>query len=191
MRESALRVAALLQRDSQKKADEGGENSLAKATRDVEAFLRDAVSVPPVVMESSVEVSNDPGEDCEAESDAGVEVHLSVVAGVLQCCEPPKVSAVDGVLLPTVDNCEALDQQKVKEAQAMLNLLGALAPGNTQKDDSTMQALHEAEDVKEEQNSTDDESVAICYADEMESDSSASCSEACNGHQPKRIIELN
>ncbi|EAN77096.1 hypothetical protein, conserved [Trypanosoma brucei brucei TREU927] len=203
MQNSAFRVASLLQSRHRRGICDEGESTLAKLTQGVEMFLQHAADVPPVMLEKLSEVGDadtstngcSERHDDVDESMDEAEVHLSVVAGVLEPREMPKnVSTMSGLLLPTADNRKALERQKVEEAQAMLNLLAALTANN--KKENTIGALtgtSEAE-VDDESTTTSDESVVICYADELESDTTSSCSEADAQQEPQRsarIIELN
>ncbi|RNF20264.1 uncharacterized protein Tco025E_03864 [Trypanosoma conorhini] len=186
MSASAYHVANLLRQDKNGVGSEVGRNTLAKLTRDVEAFLARAVDVPPVVMETSHE-----------ESEAGsMEVQLSVVAGVLEPREPANnATAVDGVLLPTAKNHATVDRQRVREAQAMLNLLSALstsggAPAVSVAAKPHPQAAVEGEEMDGVE--SDDESIAVFDADELAKDTSSSEDESdAQRRPPPRILELN
>ncbi|ESL08930.1 hypothetical protein TRSC58_03358 [Trypanosoma rangeli SC58] len=186
MSTSAYHVASLLRQDKKSVDSDVGKNTLAKLTQDVEAFLSRAADVPPVVMETSHE-----------DSDAGaMEVQLNVVAGVLEPREPANDgTTVDGLLLPTAKNQATFDRQRVREAQAMLNLLGALSTNGSAPAASVIATPHPQVAVEgEEMDSVEsDVSVAVFDAYELENDTSSSEDEgyAQERRPPPRILELN
>ncbi|ESS71205.1 hypothetical protein TCDM_14151 [Trypanosoma cruzi Dm28c] len=186
MSTSAYRVASLLRQENNKLCSDKEKNTLARLTRDVEAFLDHAADVPPVAMET-------PYDDGETDL---MEVHLSVVAGVLEPCEPASdVTAVDGVFMPTAKNHVAMDRKRVREAQAMLNLLGALSTDcnmPTASVAATTRCRLSLGSGEKADFESDDESIAVFDADELENDTSSSDGEInVHGRPPPRILELN
>ncbi|ORC92098.1 uncharacterized protein TM35_000043120 [Trypanosoma theileri] len=194
----AYRVASLLRQGNSSDFD-GEKSTLAKLTRDVETFLSHASNVPPVVLETPNGGDNNDAKST-IEEPAAMEVHLNVVAGVLEPREPTSdVSRVDGLLLPTTTNHETLDRQHVREAQALLNLMGALSPttvmGNLSQVASTTTTTTASWQGEMNVTGTDEDtdSVAVYDAEDLNDDTSTSYSDESrtNDQGSTRIVELN
>jgi hypothetical protein len=95
---------------------------MRKMRERIDQFFTDASNAPAP---QSIET-----EDADADNNDGAqyehEVQLSVLAGVLEVKKGPQLQRVDGVVLPTADNLERLDAEKMRDSHALLNMFAAL-----------------------------------------------------------------
>ncbi|KAH8604084.1 hypothetical protein ERJ75_001731600 [Trypanosoma vivax] len=189
---SACRLASLLNKGN------GcvGDGTLTKLAQDVEKFLERAANVPPVVMEDRRRGTDSPSASSSGDE---AEVHLSVVAGVLEPRETPAdASVMSGLILPTMASSTSLERQKVQEAQSMLNLMAALMPGGAAAKNHSDEGAHGGKPSPKQlgcvssRSSDSGGSVAVFDADELESETSSAHSDP-EGEQVSSswIVELN
>jgi hypothetical protein len=132
---TAYRVASLLRRQPHASTYNTDTNSLRSMTAQIEEFLSMAPQVPPVRMEPEWATAgeNEEGLAMVQRADGQPVIQLNVVAGVLEETQSASLngggmSSLNGVLLPTAENQQELHRREVEQAQAMLNLMSALAP---------------------------------------------------------------
>ncbi|KPI85362.1 hypothetical protein ABL78_5586 [Leptomonas seymouri] len=133
---TAYHVASLLRQQPQSNTSDTDTHSLRSMTSQIAQFLSVAPQVPAIRMEPEWATSGDnEEEDLDGQQrDGQPVVQLNVVAGVLEEIDPTLLNdgmvSLNGVLLPTAENQQELHRRKVEQAQAMLNLMGALAPSH-------------------------------------------------------------
>lgn len=99
------------------------EAGMRKMRERIDQFFNDASNAPPP---QSIE-NEEEKDDVQYEH----EVHLSLIAGVLEAKKAPQLQRVDGVVLPTTENLERLDAEKMRDSHALLNMFAALRnPGD-------------------------------------------------------------
>ncbi|CUI11160.1 Hypothetical protein, putative, partial [Bodo saltans] len=91
---------------------------MRKMRERIDQFFTDASNAPPP---QSIE-----NEEEKDEVQYEHEVHLSLIAGVLEAKKAPQLQRVDGVVLPTTENLERLDAEKMRDSHALLNMFAAL-----------------------------------------------------------------
>jgi hypothetical protein len=100
------------------------EGASMKRVRDrIDQFFTEASTAPEP---QSIESAEDDSESQTTRPEHEHEVHLSVVAGVLEPKQGPQLERVDGVLLPTAHNMAQLDADKMRDSHALLNMFAAL-----------------------------------------------------------------
>lgn len=204
----AYRVASLLRQPvpSASASHDTDTHSLRSMTSQIEHFLSMAPQVPPVRMEPEW-TACDHSEENEEAYDALLQrggqpvVQLNVVAGVLEEVDPAAteahLSSMNGVLLPTAGNQQVLHRHKAEQAQAMLDLMSALAPSTMAKpvvveeggaatqghaNLSTRVQRHPSSD-------SDDDEVAVMDADDLNDEDTSDEEEM--PAQRRRVQELN
>lgn len=105
----------------------------------IEQFFAEASQAPPPVCiegcseDETAEIP--PSQAAEAVSSSALasseeederEVHLAVLAGVLERKERPPLTSVDGVVVPTAENRRQLDVERMQQSQAMLHIFSSL-----------------------------------------------------------------
>ncbi|KAL7701946.1 hypothetical protein NQL31_000243 [Lotmaria passim] len=183
---TAYRVARLLRQSTHPNVCDVSTNSLRSMTSQIEQFLSAAPKVPAVRMEPEWTAVAAGGHHDEEDSEAEVQerdgqpvvVQLNVVAGVLQAEKEESdvasggggMSCLDGILLPTAENQQELHRRKVRQAQAMLNLMSALSVhteadglgvGQASPHGSTRLLQHSSS------SNSDDDEVAVMDADDL------------------------
>lgn len=171
-REQALR--RLLQREEIQKleAERAAGTGLRSVMGRIDQFLQAAADAPPP---ACLEVH-----DSEELTEEEHELRLNVVAGVLEAREAVPLRSVTStsgrLLLPTADNEAALDAQRLRESQAMLNLFSSLcgrqeaASGNRQRKEKRGVEAAEAEEDGEDACSTSSSEVDIMDASSLSDD---------------------
>lgn len=157
---AAYRVAHLLQRDSRNSADLD-TSALRRLTAQIGSFLEVAPQVPPVYMEG--------GQTSGAHDASAQEVELSVVAGVFEEKAPLGDSrGQGGLLMPTEATRAELHARRVEEAQALLNLMSALAPSSTiAANGAAMEERHNCHDPCDVESDDAESEVAVMDADDL------------------------
>lgn len=121
----------MLQREEMKQfdAERASGAGLRSVMSRIDHFLAEASTAPPpVCLEVTTHPSVAEGEDASGPSPAHEEVQLNIVAGVLEPRQAPASlrSASHGLLLPTAENEQALDAERMRESQALLHLFSTL-----------------------------------------------------------------
>lgn len=110
--------------------DDDGAGLRALQERIDQFFVQAAAAPSPVCLETStddhLEAECDHPMAAASASSSENEVHLAVVAGVLEPRPLMPLSRVEGVVLPTAENTKQLDFQRMQQSHAMLNLFSAL-----------------------------------------------------------------
>lgn len=206
--QTAYRIASLM-REPDSPIRSTDTSSLRRLTRDIEGFLEFAPHVPPVVMETEAVEPQRAGRVKDEEygdSECPV-VELNVVAGVLEekSRTGDNVNCVQDVLLPTARTTAELDRRRADEAQAMLNLLGALSGRRTglqtSSSPTSTSAMHgrlaqtglltrtEVGDGDEKEEEED--GVVVMDADDLANEDSSEDEECTHPPRRRRVVELN
>lgn len=145
---------------------DGSITSLAQLTQQIDAFLADAPNAPaPLCVE---EVTATTPEDRAHRRDEDTDyVEMNVVAGVLEPKSKVTCATMNGstLLLPSEANKQQLQQQRVDEAQALLNLMGALGCSGVGAQRQMVAPVGTGNVAREEDDS--DSSVAVMDADDL------------------------
>lgn len=208
---TAYRVASLLQQPPSPNARDTDTHSLRSMTSQIEQFLSTAPHVPAVCMEpewtacdSSEMNEEEEAYDALLRRSGQPVVQLNVVAGVLEESDPAgapgHMASLNGVLLPTAGNQQELHRRKAEQAQAMLDLMSALAPsgfGNGRSSNSNVcgdaaaqpNANLSTRAVRHPSSDSDDDEVAVMDADDLNDEDTSDEEEM--PAQRRRVQEMN
>lgn len=123
--EKSYYVARLLRRSSLMEEWSKEENSLSTLTNQVDHFLSEAAHAPPVVMEDK-HILKVTGTVHPGQSDV---VELNLVAGVFEERHSDKLT--QDILVSTERSAQQCNEEKKREAEALLHLWSSLTPGET------------------------------------------------------------
>lgn len=186
------RVAGLLRSGNIK--DDTSTEGLKKVMSRIDQFFVEARSAPQAVCLEMNDGDDDVGE--RGEEDGGQEVQLSLVAGVLEARPKLQLSQVGGVVLPTEENLQLLEAEKMRDSEALLRIFAALQTGDDNKVNqrrargkTVNRGTVEAERGHDEQDDEGSSSSSSCVymdASDLSSDDDEDC--------PKRkrlVVELD
>lgn len=171
----------------------GGDELLAadgtglKRVRErIDQFFTDASSAPPAQCIESDERrrGDDATPDASHDSEeAEHEVHLSLIAGVLEAKKGPQLQQVDGVVLPTPGNLERLDAEKMRDSHALLNMFAALRNPTHSGDVDSHKRRRDLKQRPTGGNGDDEGDDASSLSSECVYMNASSCSEGTSGDE--------